>query len=96
MIDKSNRWGRGRGYRKFFYTVETIAKIKEITPKSVRKAQHRGIFDMSNLESVATYLGKNSGRPPKKEKITAKWLMENIHGDMTWEQMAQKINEKVN
>lgn len=61
-----NRWNKGRGYTKFYYTYADIAQVTGLPIQTIRKHVSKKRFIPGNLKSLFRYLLKN--RPKRKLK----------------------------
>lgn len=55
---KGNRWEKGKGYRKYFYTILEVANITGRSVGTIRKDIYKGKLNMSDLISVSDYIHK--------------------------------------
>jgi len=49
------RWTKGRGRRKYSFTVHDVAKVCGISVHTVKKAQMKGL-DLSNFKEMCDYI----------------------------------------
>ena len=59
-LDDKTRWSKGRGYRKYCYTLLDIAELKGVPIKAVRSAVARGVLDPADIKSVSAYLKEST------------------------------------
>ena len=62
----SRGFGKGKSFKKFSYTYESLSKLSGLSVAALRKRVQRGDFDPNNLISVLEFI--NNRLQPKLEE----------------------------
>ena len=64
-MNKNQNWtsetapkGKGKSFRKYYYTIEDIAKVSDRAIQTIRNDIARGFLEPGNLGSIYEYINK--------------------------------------
>jgi hypothetical protein len=64
-MNKNQNWtsetapkGKGKSFRKYFYTIQDVARLSGRAIQTIRNDISRGILEPGNLESIYEYISK--------------------------------------